>query len=559
MSQKGTPPPPRPLDWSALLAPENAAELRAFARTIVSQPELVRDLERAFNAGKPAGERRWPGAPADEDFARTITASQADLYALLGSMLPGQQLDVFCTFINHGAEQTVETGSLDPRAGRVLWDRWSGTLEEPAIAFAAIAPLFDQKEYRYEAKPAAIPDPPLYRYHPERFQAFHACAEQIGKIFRHKVDARSGMLTIDLLNEMIRPVVDEMNSKGMRYPRRLKAAVSTSPLVMESMQHLMTAYGRFVQAGRQIIDFPPSLLELLARTDVDDIPLNAIRMPYSAQYLHFGPQPDLELETGWLVDGAYVEAGGETGDVCFTVTAVPTDRQLSRLWFEIPEPHYRQDLVGDYRTSDLATAIDSELSDRLNELNQRLDQPRGDITEQLATSLSEKGQAMPAGLKLVDISSRMAEERLLQVDRRHPVYLAAMRLVVNALCYVTAYPDDIAAVWPTGTPEALKTKASTGQGKEVRRARSQLAALGYVPVLLCGQQVEKQRQRVGASASPGAGHPVTHWRRGHWRNQAHGPGRSLRKLIWLMPMLVGHNQSDEPASGHLYRVSPEDS
>ncbi|MBL8375918.1 hypothetical protein [Accumulibacter sp.] len=392
MSQRKKQAPPMPVDWSALLAPENAAELRAFARTIVSQPELVRALERAFNARQPAGERHWQGAPADEDFGNTITASHAELQAFLGSMLPGQQLGVFCTFINHGAEQTVESGTLDPRAGRVLWDRWSGTLDEPVIAFAAIAPLFDQKEYRFEAKPAAIPDPPLYHYHPERFQAFHACAEQIGTIFRHKVDARSGMRTIDLLNELIRLVVDEMNNKGMRYPRKLKAAVSTSPLVMESMQHLMTAYGRFVQAGRQIIDFPPSLLDLLARTEVDDIPLNTIRMPYAAQYLHFGPQPDLELEAGWLVDGAYVEAGGEAGDVCFTVTAVPTDRQLSRLWFEIPEPYYRQDLVGDYRTSDLATAIDSQLSDRLNELNQRLDQPRGDITEQLATGLSEKGE-----------------------------------------------------------------------------------------------------------------------------------------------------------------------
>lgn len=134
-----------------------------------------------------------------------------------------------------------------------------------------------------------------------------------------------------------------------------------------------------------------------------------------------------------------------------------------------------------------------------------------------------------------------------------------MRLVVNALCYVTAYPDDIATVWPSRAPEALKIKASTGQGREVMRARSQLAALGYVPVLLCGQQVEEQRQRIGASASLGAGHPVTHWRRGHWRNQAHGPGRSLRKLIWVMPMRVGYNQPDEPESDHLYRVSPEDS
>jgi hypothetical protein len=39
-------------------------------------------------------------------------------------------------------------------------------------------------------------------------QALHACAEHIGKIFRHKVDARPGALTIDPLNELIRPVVD---------------------------------------------------------------------------------------------------------------------------------------------------------------------------------------------------------------------------------------------------------------------------------------------------------------------------------------------------------------
>jgi hypothetical protein len=29
-----------------------------------------------------------------------------------------------------------------------------------------------------------------------------------------------------------------------------------------------------------------------------------------------------------------------------------------------------------------------------------------------------------------------------------------------------------------------------------------------------------------------------HLRRGHWRNQAHGPGRSLRTLKWIEPMIV---------------------
>lgn len=33
--------------------------------------------------------------------------------------------------------------------------------------------------------------------------------------------------------------------------------------------------------------------------------------------------------------------------------------------------------------------------------------------------------------------------------------------------------------------------------------------------------------------------PRMHWRRGHVRNQPHGPGRTLRRLIWVEPVLVG--------------------
>lgn len=32
--------------------------------------------------------------------------------------------------------------------------------------------------------------------------------------------------------------------------------------------------------------------------------------------------------------------------------------------------------------------------------------------------------------------------------------------------------------------------------------------------------------------------PRMHWRRGHMRNQVHGEGRALRKLMWIEPMLV---------------------
>ena len=37
--------------------------------------------------------------------------------------------------------------------------------------------------------------------------------------------------------------------------------------------------------------------------------------------------------------------------------------------------------------------------------------------------------------------------------------------------------------------------------------------------------------------------PRLHWRRGHLRNQAHGQGRTLRKLIWIEPMLIGMHEA----------------
>jgi hypothetical protein len=48
-----------------------------------------------------------------------------------------------------------------------------------------------------------------------------------------------------------------------------------------------------------------------------------------------------------------------------------------------------------------------------------------------------------------------------------------------------------------------------------------------------GYYVARRGQPVGTHASPNM-----HWRRGHWRHQAHGPQRSQRKDIWIEPCLV---------------------
>lgn len=92
-----------------------------------------------------------------------------------------------------------------------------------------------------------------------------------------------------------------------------------------------------------------------------------------------------------------------------------------------------------------------------------------------------------------------------------------------------------------------------GKPKEKQRARSKLAALGYVPIHLCGQRIVDDREsaKLGISDT----HVSAHWRRGHWRNQVHGPGRLLRKLIWVMPSLIGAAKDGARDTGHLYLVS----
>ena len=71
---------------------------------------------------------------------------------------------------------------------------------------------------------------------------------------------------------------------------------------------------------------------------------------------------------------------------------------------------------------------------------------------------------------------------------------------------------------------------------------------------ICGQQLASQ---LAAQVSPATGlrHVTTHWRRGHWRNEAFGPARSLRKLIWVMPVRVGSRSAEDDDTGHLYLVS----
>ncbi len=551
--------------FTQLLAQGYSDQLVAYTSSIASNPLAVLRFARTFahlapemvplpvgasdHAPVVTPRDSWAGTEQQERAIRQVVASIDGLERMFGEAFYEQSL--FLNVICHGLVSTLEIGWQDVRAGRVVWDVLPLDLDDPVMLFADLSRMFDEVDYSCVAQPAAVPLPALYRYHPERFKAYRNYADEVGKMFRHTIDPASGITTEAQYNQLARLLMADVNPRAMAFPRRYKDGHPAPSLVLHAESTLAMAYGRFVQAGRQIMDFPPALVAMLAKTGIDDISMDQISMPYRAQYIYFGPQTDLELEPGHVVDGAYVESRGEQGDIRFTVTTVPLDTSKSQDWYLFPEVLYSQDFVGEYRHMDLASAIDTVLAENLNLLQQTEDKAGGNITATVKQHFEQEQIDFPDGLTMVDLSPTLASERIGIIRRRHPVYCAALQLVVNALCYLTAYPDDITSTWPKSAPVELVRLVLEGSGKEVQRAKSKLAALGYVPVHVCGTHVAQMReleQRIGQQ------HGV-HWRRGHWRRQAHGPARALRKLIWVMPVMVGLKPGEEPETGHLYLVS----
>lgn len=483
------------------------------------------------------------------------------LYEEISKFLPFSRFE-YPRFLNvtfHGESSTFEIGWVDPRAGYVVWDRLVAEVDDPVTVFVELSCIFEYSDYKFEA----IKDKKvvrLYHYHPERFRAFRNYPKEVGKLFIERVRRSDGMMDVEKLNMVARHVIENLNAVSLRFPRKLKDSYPAPSLVIDAEMNLATAYGRFVQAGRQIIKFSGTLSEMLDRTDVGVIPLNSIKLPYASQYIFLGKQAELEIEDGWFVDGAYVEQRGNNGEIRVTLTAVPDDIDLSEKWYLFPEVEYTQDFAMSSGEMNLDDAISSVLNDNLASLRAAQEKKDKNVTGDLKAAMEDGGLAMPEGLEIIDRSSSMAVLREEITLKRHEMYRKALRLIVNSICYMIAYPDDIATEWlqkPSPKVEDIRRKTLTGKTKDKNLAKSKLAELGYSTVHICGRNLDKYGEEYSNGAG-GHGRTSLHWRRGHWRNQAHGQGMTLRKLIWVMPMLIGAKgepTSAMPRMGHLYLVS----
>jgi hypothetical protein len=139
----------------------------------------------------------------------------------------------------------------------------------------------------------------------------------------------------------------------------------------------------------------------------------------------------------------------------------------------------------------------------------------------------------------------------MEKDKAHMQRL--FEFTLNALLYITSPSADFAKI---------PAKYDTSKDKEVAARKNE--GLSKIGVVSTGSHVYlsheyRLRYRNGTlgqlpDMAVDAGTPM--WMvRGHYRNQAHGPGRTLRSLRWIEPHVKGKGLAEESLTPREYHVS----
>lgn len=315
----------------------------------------------------------------------------------------------------------------------------------------------------------------------------------------------------------------------------------------------------FVAAGRNTMLLAPGLVDLLDGTDLGDIRMSDIRLPFDCFYLSFGRGLRFGLPGDPnVIDGAYVsriEKEDRTAVLQFYITTRSlSSGRLASAWLSHPEPTFYVPLqveIGEsgkeeFRDDSFEAAIDRAIEAR--DIALQADPESVENLHEASRMLREQGMNVTTPAKTgFEVAADYSRAAMPTVQR-------VLKVMANALCYLSSEEVGAGSTWPDDAPEGLVREASMGKTPKRRQAaRNKLVQEGFAAVRI----LDFHRAVGGDDAASGEtvdrAEVAPHWRRGHWRRQAHGPGLTERRLRWIRPVLVRGDRG-EAASGHVYLV-----
>ena len=282
----------------------------------------------------------------------------------------------------------------------------------------------------------------------------------------------------------------------------------------------LLAWGEWVHAGRQVIQVASPLAQELAASKTGELVLRDVLDvdgPKQAWYVHFNLPEDAigRIDGVTPVEGAYVLLTPG-----HSVRLVLVGRGRSGQGEDALPCNGRYDLRLMANAFDLPVdeAVDAALAEDMQDL-ERARHARGVREPESVNVMIDK------------LRDRMLSNR--------DVYQKAVAFLINALAYRKWVAQPSRPKWTDDAPQSVVAQFKSASKRQADIIEDKLWNQGYTRVSMLGDEfVSAVAQGVNM-----------HLRDGHWRNQAHGPQMSLRKLIWIRPTVVGHPSGASPATG----------
>jgi hypothetical protein len=256
---------------------------------------------------------------------------------------------------------------------------------------------------------------------------------------------------------------------------------------------------RHLELPYPIFRVDDSLVDILMRTDIsDDLTVSMLPLPYRRLYVELGqarnlPQKISNIASGeHILEGAYIEEGVH-------------DRLGKGYYLMLTgSPLGKNDAMDD---ATLAIFLPTDVGDaRLQDV-------------------------LHASVKSANQQARMSGLRETPVEWTDQAY-DCLLLLIKALLYISL-PDARreSHLERTEALKELERVKSSGKRAKVERRLKRLSDYIVVKAAVAHEKTFSQDAREGG-VKP-------HWRRAHYRMQAHGPRMSLRKLLFITETLVG--------------------
>lgn len=312
---------------------------------------------------------------------------------------------------------------------------------------------------------------------------------------------------------------------------------------------LATALAGFFDGGQVVFHLSPVLKEAFRHSELGDATVSDLKFPFMNAYIHIGTDLGLVFNGGRTqLEGVLMSKNNHKDGDSVSMTIVGTlladpehwgERGLETFSFHFSPKEMDLPILEGAKIHLEHQGLDPTEDDALSDLSQFDEEARKNI---------------------LDSWSTQAEERRLHRENI-PVVLECVRMVANALLYVSQYPDDMADDYQDGFPKGFREKIERSQGQAQARTLSKARNSGFTLIKRVGGTFERA-MLAEASLDKGMGDsPSPHLRRAHWRRQAHGVGLTLRKLIWIRvarvlggtvrerPYLISNGVVEQPTPG----------